>query len=603
MLTRRTLLQTSIAASATASVPWVAHTATPSADPALTALFGTLFQEDLQAQPERATLLAQDHGANAGLRAQLSDGSPAGLARQRALTASQIKRLEAVDAARLTGDDRVNYDVVLYIRRASAAAQAFDYGSGRAPYLLSQQDGSYQDIPQFLDTKHPIGDAADADAYLARLGAWGRMLDDETAQLRHDAGIGVVPPDFVLAKTLGGIDAVRRPVGEALVVQSIARRAKAKGLPDHYAADAARLYSEAVLPALGRQRDAVAALQSKAVHDAGVWHLPQGEAFYAMALKGTTTSSLSPDEVHRFGLDQARMLSARIDAIMLKHGLGTSGTTGQRLAALFRRPDQLYPDTDAGKAEMIAYMKGKLEAIRPRLPRFFSRVPPYAIDVRRVPPANEIGAGAAFSEPPAPDGSRPGFVFVNLSSSTNWPRLRLPTTIFHEGLPGHQLDSGWSMSNAAVPLIRKSQQLSGYGEGWGLYAEQLADELGMYEGDPMGEIGYLHGALWRAHRCVVDTGMHHLHWSREKAVALFVDGQGDQPDAAEREIDRYAVSPGQACSYRLGYAVFNGLRESAKAKLGVKFDIRAFHDAMLANGRLPLDLLQARGERWMAAQA
>jgi uncharacterized protein (DUF885 family) len=355
-----------------------------------------------------------------------------------------------------------------------------------------------------------------------------------------------------------------------------------------------------VLPAIVRQIDQTAKLRATATHDAGVWKLKDGAAFYRAALRSNTTTSLSPQEVHRFGLDQARDLTARIDTLLKAQGYST-GSVGARLAALTADPKHRFPNTDEGRAALIALCNERLAAIAKRLPAVFERMPPYKFEVRRVPPQTEAGAAGAFAQGPSLDGSRPGLVYFNLKDTADWPRFDLVTTTYHEGLPGHQMDFGLQLSNTRLPLIRKMQGFSGFGEGWALYSEQLADEIGMYDDDPLGRIGYLKAQLFRANRCVVDTGLHEYRWSRERAIAYFVDNQGDTTGDATREIERYCVNPGQAASYKLGHAAFVGVRDRAKAKLGARFDLKAYHAAVLRHGRVPLDLLGQLGDAWIAS--
>ena len=330
------------------------------------------------------------------------------------------------------------------------------------------------------------------------------------------------------------------------------------------------------------------------------WRLPRGADFYEAALQTSTTTARSPEEVHRFGLEQAHAISARLDAMLRQQGF-TKGTVGERMAALYKDPGQLYPDTDAGKRQAIDYCNARLSAIRDKLPTVFSRLPGHAFEVRRVPPETEAGATSAFSQPPAIDGSRPGIVFVNLRDSADWPKFCLATTIYHEGLPGHQLQGGLALSSKDIPLIRKGGGFSGYAEGWALYAEQLADEIGMYDDDPLGRLGYLKAQLFRANRCVVDTGIHHYRWSREQAVRYFIEQGGEAPGFAAREVSRYCVVPGQACSYKLGHSVFADLREAARTRMGTRFDIKSFHEAVLAPGRVPLAILAEIGYRWISS--
>jgi uncharacterized protein (DUF885 family) len=276
---------------------------------------------------------------------------------------------------------------------------------------------------------------------------------------------------------------------------------------------------------------------------------------------------------------------------------------GERLTALNHDPKFLFPNTDAGKMEAIAYCNARLAAVRPLLPKAFRQLPTYAFQVRRVPAEIEAGAPGAYSQAPPIDGSRPGLVYFNLKDSADWPKFALATTVFHEGIPGHQLQQGVARANAALPLIRQTIGFSGYAEGWGLYAEQLSDELGIYDDDPVGRIGYLQMQLFRAVRLVVDTGIFDLGWSREKAIETFVTMEGHAPGSAAREVERYCVTPGQACSYKIGHTVWVRGRERAKKALGTRYDIRDFHDAGLSSGSVPLEILDTVIDRYIKAKA
>ncbi len=601
MLNRRAML---LSTGAAATVVGLAPRAIAAGDAQLGGLFDAFFKEGLTLRPESATQLGLDKGPNAALKSRLDDNSSSGRAAAKAQNADQLRRLQAFDRSKLTGPDRLNYDVVLYTRQSTARTQSFDFGGSAfspSAYVLSQLTGSYQSTPDFLDTKHTITTREDADAYLTRLSAFGDQLKADTDRLRHDVGMGIVPPDFIVDLTLDQMSKTVAPADKALVVTSIARRAGEKGLGDRYGADAAKIYNDKVLPALKLQLAAVKKLRAKAVHDAGVWRFKEGPAFYEAALRSTTTTQYTPDEVHKIGLEQGKEISARLDNLLREQGL-TQGSVAERIKHLYADPKQLFPNTDAGKAEAIAYCNHRLDEIRPRLPTVFKRVPSYKFEVRRVPPQTEAGAASAFSQGPAIDGSRPGIVYFNLHDSAEWPKFCLSTTIFHEGLPGHQLEGGLALSNSDLPLIRKSSGFSGYGEGWALYAEQLADEIGMYDDDPLGRIGYLKFQLFRANRCVVDTGIHHMRWSREQAIARFVENEGEAPGFAAREVERYCATPGQACSYKLGHTTIVNLRGQAMKALDGKFDIKDFHEAVLNCGRVPLDILNQVGADWIAAR-
>ena len=596
-LDRRTLM---LSAGALA-LAWKGALAQP-APASIAPLFDRFMQERLDLNPESATNLGLDKGPDAARKSRLNDKSEAGKAARRAMVKGQLARLKALDRAGLPPGERVGYDAILYALESQAAIDAFPFGgvaSTASPYVLSQQTGAYQDIPDFLDTKHLIETGADADAYLARLSAFARQLDDDTDAFRRETGMGATPPDFLLDLTLDQLRKTLTYPESSVMVASITRRAAAKGLPSRYGQDATKIYVEAITPALQRQIEAVRKARAGAVHDAGVWRIKDGEAWYQAGLRASTTTSLSPDEIHQLGLDQAKALSSRLDALLKAQGL-SKGTVGERIKALYADPKQLYPNTDAGKQQAIAYGNMRLDQVRPLLPKAFSRLPSYTFEVRRVPLALEAGAAVAYSQGPALDGSRPGFVYINLHDSADWPRFALATAIFHEGLPGHQLEGGLALSNPQITLLQKTAGFSAYAEGWGLYAEQLADELGVYADDPLGRIGYLKFQLFRANRMVVDTGLHHLRWGREKAAAYFVEQEGETPLFASREVERYCTQPGQACSYKLGHSTIVDLRDKAQKALGPRFDIKAFHDMVLAHGRIPLETLKSAAAEWMA---
>ena len=600
MLNRRDFL---LATGAAAFVP-TAGLAQSGEDAKLDVLFDAFVQEDLRQRPEGATQLGLDKGANAALRGRMTDNSVEGIARTKALTADQLRRLEGFDRAGLSADGKVSLDTVLYTRRSAAAVQAFDFGGGGfgpSPYVVSQNTGVYQSAPVFLDTKHPINSDEDAQAYLARMEAYAGQLDNDTQRMAHDAAQGVVPPDFILERTLEQLTATRTGAADNLLVASITRRAAAKGLSGDYAAQATKLYDEKVAPAYDRQIAQARKLRAGASHEAGVGHFKEGPAYYAVALKATTTTAFTPDEVHKIGLDQGAEIASRIDTLLKAQGM-TKGSVGERLNALTNDPAQSYANTDEGKAQAIAFCNGRLAAIRPRLPTRFKRLPPYQFEVRRVPRNLEPGAAAAYSEGAAIDGSRPGIVYINLRESSDWPKWTLSSVIFHEGLPGHQLEGGLALSNPHLPLIRKTIGFSGYAEGWALYAEQLADEMGMYDDDPLSRIGYLQAQLFRAGRCVVDTGIHHMGWSREKAIQYFVETVAYTPGRSALEVERYCSSPGQACSYKLGHTVWTRARARAQAALGPRYDIKDFHEAGLNCGRVPLEILDGVIDSWTAGE-
>jgi uncharacterized protein (DUF885 family) len=561
--------------------------------PALNVLFDAFMKEQFERSPELVTSLGLDTGAWASAKSRLSDQSLAQVARDKAATVDRIARMKALDQAVFSAADKVNYATVLYTLEVEAAAdRQFDYGGtgSGSPYVLSQLTGAYQQLPDFLDSQHGIETKADAEAYLARLEAFAGVLDQEIEQVRHDAGLGVVPPDFAIDKALVQMAALHdAPADKAVLVQSLVRRTKQKGLEGDYGGRATKIYDDKVVPALGRQIALMKDLRGKAVHDAGVWRLPKGEAYYAASLQSATTSDITPAEVHRTGLDLVASLSSRIDSLLKAQGM-TQGTVGERLHALFKDPKYIYPNTDAGKDRMLAALNVKVKAVQARLPAYFRTLPKATVEIRRVPAYTEAGAPGGYYQAGALDGSRPGVYFLNLRDTAEIPMWIAETTTFHESIPGHHLQLSLQQE-AGLPLIRKVVWFSAYGEGWALYAEQLAEEMGMYEDDPAGRIGYLHDATLRAVRLVIDSGLHSMRWSREQAVKYYVDALGDPEPVAVTEVERYCVWPGQACSYMVGKLTWLRLRDRARASMGARFDIRDFHDAGLLPGSTPLAVL------------
>ena len=564
-------------------------------EPPLAAAFADFFTTALDDSPVLATSLGLDRGARLAAKSQLDDSSLGAVARRKRTTARQLARLDAIDRRRLLPKDAIDYDAVRYgLASADDANRRFAFGSdggAGSPYVISQINGAYTSVPDFLDSQHTIENRADCDAYLARLGAFATMMDQEVERVRHDAALGVIPPDFAIDGALGQMKVLHAPANRSSLVSSLASRAAAKGIAGDWAARATAVYEARLLPALQRQMALMVDLRPKARHDAGVWRLPDGDAYYAAALKAQTTTTLTPDEVHHMGLDVTRELTARADLLFKRIGM-SKGSVAERYGALFRDPKFLYPNTDAGKAKEIADLNALVQAMQQHLPVWFATLPRTLLEIRRIPPATEAGASTHYTEGSL-DGSRPGIYWLNLRDTAEAPFWDMPTTTFHEGIPGHHLQMTLQRQSD-LPMIRKIQGFGAYVEGWALYAEQLAQEMGFYRDQPAWELGYIHDALLRSGRLVVDTGIHAKRWSREQAVATLSGIDGDPIALSGQEIERYACSPGQACSYMVGKLTILRLRDQAKAALGARFDIRRFHDAVLLGGSLPLSVLENR---------
>ncbi len=584
----------------------------PAASAELKTILDNLATAWLKESPEFATGLGVSEAQAGGpFMSRLSDYSAAGMQRAAAVEKSTLAALDKIDRTALSEADSVSFDVVHEALAERLAGSRFAWGRSGfgepTPYQVTQLGGSYIDVPSFLDAQHPIRNGGDVDAYLARLDAFAGVLDQETALIEADAGQGVAPPDFALDKTLKQLHGIlaKKP-HDSIVVVSLKNRIGQAGLDGPHAdkavSGAAAIVAQKVVPAMKRQSEALAKLRKGAAHDAGIWRLKDGDQFYSTALRAWTTTSMTPDEIHQMGLDLCKSINAEMDAILKSQGL-TRGTLAARVQHVMKDPKQLYPNTDAGRTEILKDLNGLIANLQPILPHYFGTLAKAKLEIRRVPPFKEAGAAGGYYEQGSLDGSRPGYYYINLRDMHEMPKFTLPTLTYHEGEPGHHWQGSIAQENGDLPFVRSALLwFSGYGEGWALYAEKLCDEIGLYKDDPYGRLGYLKDAALRAGRLVVDTGMHAKRWSREKAIDFMVEVNCDVRSAIVTEIERYAVWPGQACSYMIGRETIHKLREDAKAKLGAKFDIRSFHDVVLKNGAVPLSTLAKIVNAWVAAQ-
>jgi uncharacterized protein (DUF885 family) len=602
-LSRRAFFLSAAAAGLAAGLPAAALAAL---DPRLSATLDAIAWDILNRSPETLSQLGLDTGAHASARGKLNDRSPAARARILAAVADHRRTLASVPRAGLPLHDQLVYDSTLYLLANAAAGARFPYGGigdfgGGNPYVISQQDGAYQNVPEFLDSVHRVETRADAEAYLSRLAAFAVALDQETAQARHDASRRVIAPDFVLDTALKQLRDLRATApGRTRLVTSLAGRAKEKGIAGNWAGRAEAIVARSVYPALDRQIAALTLIRRKADHRAGVDKLPQGEAYYNWLLQYSTSTDLTPEAIHQMGLEQGRALDARMDAVLKSQGM-SQGSVGERLSALTRDPRQLFADNDSGKREAVAYVESKIGQLRSMLPRVSRMKMAAPIQVKRVPPDIEAGAALGYMNFASLDGKRPAIYYINLSSTSNWPKFTIPSLSAHEGLPGHTWQGAYvAEHHDDVPLISSLMGFNAYTEGWALYSEQLVDELGFYADDPFGQIGMLQALRFRASRLVVDTGLHSKRWSREKAVDYMVGTTGRSPAAATSEVDRYCASPGQACGYKVGHTEIVRLRDKAKSALGDRFDVRDYNDAVIQAGAVPLAVLATAVDAYVA---
>lgn len=565
------------------------------ADARLDALLTQQFDEGLRESPPAATLLGLDVGALAPLRSRLPDWSAAGRARIRAANARKLAELKALGRNGLSSGAQINYDCAEFDLSAAVRLDRFAYhtngfGHRAGPYGVTQLGGFYTGLSNFFDIQHPVKSKDDADAYMARLDAVPGLVDADSEIVRANAAMGVIAPRFILDQAILQLKRLRD--GEArgkTLVRSIARRGATYG--GDYEDRAAAAFDGPIRAALTRQIDLLSSLQPRAGDVAGVKRLPDGEAYYAACLRLHTTTTMTAAEIHRLGREQVADLNSRIEGLLRAQGL-TQGTIRERLDSLSRAPGQVFANTDAGRAELLAFLNERLRTVTARCPRLFARMPTAPYEIRRVPPETENGAPGGSAQRGSLDGTRPGVFFINLRDTAEWPRWTLPTLAYHEGAPGHLFEGALALQNGDQPIYRQAASATANAEGWGLYAEQLADELGMYDDDPIGKIGYLASYNFRASRLVVDTGMHSMGWTRDQAIEFMIANSSLSPTAARTEVDRYIVYPGQACSYKVGQVAISRLRHEFESQPG--FDIKRFHSAVLDGGQMPLTVLEAR---------
>ena len=549
----------------------------------------------LRSYPETASSMGIDKGDYAGLRAKLSDRSPAGQAEIAKQTRALSKDLAALDREALSPELALDVDVVAAVFDRSAKGFDFPYGDMAllnsnlsyrpSPYVAAQNTGAFIEIPSFLDSSHTIDSAGAAEDYLSRMSAYAGQLDGETARIRRDGERGMILPDFLLAKTVGQLQTARQQDPKSWsIVKSLTSRGAEFGSFD---GEAGQIAVEEIGPAMDRQIAALEALAPKATDKAGVWARPDGEAYYNWALGAATTTNMTADEVHQMGLDELAALHAEMDPILRDLGY-TDGGVGQRMAALAEDPRYQFAPGDKGRAEIMAFIEDVVTDIRGRMPQAFETLVPGFLEVTRIDPSVEAGAPGAYGGAGSVDGTKPGHFWINLRSTDLHNKFDLADLTYHEAIPGHVWQGEYTFKQS---LIRSMLAFNAYSEGWALYAQQIAAELGVYENDAAGRLGYLQSLGFRACRLVVDTGLHSMRWTRQQANEWFVKNNGSNPDAVRGEIDRYCAWPGQACGYKVGHTAINRLRAKARLELKDKYDFRRFNDAVVLGGAVPMTVL------------
>ncbi|MDQ0564575.1 DUF885 family protein [Erythrobacter citreus] len=558
----------------------------------------------LEHEPERATALGVDTGRHAYLRGRLEDQSPAGQQAYAATLRQDLAHVRSFPREGLDSETLTSLDVVESAYDLALDGFALPYGDTpvgnwrTAPYVVIQNVGEYLALPRFMQSNHKVENGDDADAYIERMEQMPTTFDGELARISAARAMGVVPPAFLLDKAIGQMQQTIASAGKGeLFAADLRSKLQAAGMPESHANRAAILEAGPIAEALTRQLEELRAERAVASDAPGMSARPRGDEFYAWALRSSTTTRLTPDEVHEQGLDELAALHARMDPILRSIGY-TSGSVGERMQALSQDPRYKFAEGDPGRTEIMDFIAERVEWIKAQMPRAFNTLVDPNMEVRRIPPAEEVGAPGAYGGAGSKDGSIPGRFWINLRTTDLHRKYDLADLTYHETIPGHVWEGEYSNR---LPLIRSILAFNPFSEGWALYGEQIADELGAYDGFEVGRLGYLQSLAFRACRMVVDTGLHAKGWSRAKAVDFFVTRNGSKPAEVESEVDRYCSWPGQATGYKLGHSRIVDQRARAQGALGQAYDFKAFNDAVVLGGNVPMDVLEKYVDRYIAA--
>ena len=513
------------------------------------------------------------------------------------------------DYARLSPEGKISYDIWAY--QLGRAERMLPYR--RRGYVFTQMQGPQAFLPQFLMGFHRVDTPADMHAYIARIGGISRAVDQLLERAKLAASEGVRPPRFayegVIAQSRGLVTgAPFGGQGDAPLwadakteIETLLKAGKIDAAEADRMREAAR---KALLERFKPTYDALLAwfeqdMKNTDAQARGVGTLPQGAAFYKEALVSSTTTSMSAEEIHQFGLKEVARLRGEMEAV--KNRVAFKGTLQEFFTFLREDPQFFFPNTDEGRAGYIKAAQEHLAFINRRLPEYFGILPKAGLEVKRVEPFREQPGAAQHYFPGTPDGSRPGVYYAHLIDMKAMPKHQLEVVAYHEGNPGHHMQISIAQELKDVPTFRTQAGFTAYSEGWGLYSELLAKEMGAYK-DPYSELGRLSSEIWRAIRLVLDTGIHSKGWTEDQAVKYFTDNSPSAAGAIRSEVQRYFVIPGQATAYKVGMQKILDLRARAQAALGGRFDIRGFHDTVLGGGAMPLEILERRVDTWIASR-
>jgi uncharacterized protein (DUF885 family) len=534
---------------------------------------------------------------------ELSDNSPEANQRSFELLETDYQQLMEYDRDSLTESERLSYDILAWFLADLVKGNEYRHNN----YSVTQRGGSYQSIINFMVNMHKVDDESDAEDYISRLSKVGTLFDNTLLAVKEEQENGVIPPDFIISKIIENLHNIRDPaLSENPLVKDFDKKVNAlDSLSDEQKQGLkTRMLEQMTLvvqPAYDRYINFFESIKDHANSDAGVWKFANGADYYQYRITSMTTTKYTAEALHQLGLEEVERILTEMENILLQQGY-TGKTVGEHMKQLSEEPRFLYPDTDEGREQVLADYRVLIEEADAVMGQAFSVRPQSAVEVRKVPEYREKTAAGGSYQGPSLDGTRPGIFYANLYDMKATPKYGMRTLAYHEAVPGHHFQIAIKTELKGLPTFRNFVGFTSYSEGWALYAERLAWELGLQQ-EPFGNLGRLQDELLRAVRLVVDTGIHHKRWTREQAIEYMAKTTGSAMSNVESEIERYIVWPGQALAYKVGMLKILELREKAKNALGDSYDIRDFHNVVLKNGAVPLTILEELVDDYIAAAA
>jgi uncharacterized protein (DUF885 family) len=523
--------------------------------------------------------------------------------------AQQLKQLQNEN---LSPSDRLHVSVNEVIARYYAGDAKFSGGyidtwGGHLPFIINQLAGPLVEIPNILKEQHGVSNASQATDYIKRLSAFAILTEQVREKALADAQKGIILPKPLFENTFGYLNNFIAPSSEKHpLVTSLAEKLKgvkelAQTQKEVLVKKAQNIVERDIYPAFTRVISTMKTLEEKAPSEVGIWAQPNGAAFYQHEITFLADSSMTAEQIHEVGLNEVLRITQRMDQILKENGY-REGSVSERMQKLNDEPRFIFADSDEGREKLLSFLRGEIATINEKAPDLFSTLPPQKVEVKRIPKEVEAGAPGGFYYGPSLDGSRPGVFAINLKDMKAVPSFGLKTLTYHEAVPGHHFQIALNMLQTDIGLMRQNASFNAYIEGWALYSELVAYEMGMYDNDPFGDLGRLQAEVYRAARLVVDTGLHYKKWTRQQAIEYFAKATGSAMSDVTSAIDRYIAWPGQALGYKLGMLKLVELRKMAKTALAEKFDIKAFHDVILLKGARPLAIVEADVKQWIKAQ-